>query len=91
MGFNITCPECGVEKVAVIEHRLVNHDDPPTAKTCTAARTPVVRSTPPMGCDLCGEVAQLRPYGPKGEYVCFKCGMKDQPAAERAFRKRFGL
>jgi hypothetical protein len=28
-------------------------------------------------CDLCGKVAELRPYGPNGECICFECGMKD--------------
>ncbi len=42
----------------------------------------------PQSCDLCGVVAELRPYGPKGEWVCFDCGMKDQEAAKRAFHKR---
>lgn len=42
----------------------------------------------PQGCDLCGKVAELRPYGPKGEWVCFPCGMKDEKAAFRAFAKR---
>lgn len=41
-------------------------------------------------CDLCGKVAELRPYGPKGEKVCFDCGMKDEAAAERGFRERMG-
>lgn len=38
-------------------------------------------------CDLCGNIAELRPYGPKGEMVCFPCGMKDEAAASAAFRK----
>ena len=38
-------------------------------------------------CDLCGKMAELRPYGPKGENVCFPCGMKDEAAAKRQFRK----
>lgn len=42
----------------------------------------------PQACDLCGEVDDLRPYGPKGEWVCFDCGMKDEEAARRAFNKR---
>ena len=42
----------------------------------------------PQGCDLCGEVGELRPYGPKGEWVCFKCGMKNEEAAKRVFEKR---
>lgn len=42
----------------------------------------------PQQCDLCGKVAELRPYGPNGECVCFDCGMKDEAAAERQFVKR---
>ncbi len=29
-------------------------------------------------CELCGKIAETRPYGPKGERVCFDCGMKDE-------------
>lgn len=36
-------------------------------------------------CQLCGEVEELRPYGPNGEQVCFTCGMLDEEAARRAF------
>lgn len=35
-------------------------------------------------CELCGKIAECRPYGPKGEQVCFDCGMKDEEAARRA-------
>ena len=42
----------------------------------------------PQQCDLCGKVAELRPYGPNGECVCFDCGMKDEAAAEHQFVKR---
>lgn len=38
-------------------------------------------------CELCGEHAETRPYGPKGEEVCFACGMKDEAAARRGFEK----
>lgn len=48
----------------------------------------VLKTKPPQGCDLCGNVAELRPYGPKGEWVCFPCGMKDQEAAKVAFARR---
>ena len=34
-------------------------------------------------CELCGKIAELRPYGPKGERVCFDCGMKDEAATKR--------
>ena len=27
----------------------------------------------PQQCDLCGCIAELRPYGPKGETLCFDC------------------
>jgi len=45
----------------------------------------VIEATPDDVCDLCGDVAELRPYGPNGENVCFPCGMKDEAAAIRAF------
>jgi hypothetical protein len=38
-------------------------------------------------CELCGEIEECRPYGPKGEQVCFNCGHKDQSAMERGFRR----
>ena len=39
-------------------------------------------------CQMCGETAELRPYGPNGERVCFPCAMKDEEAARRAFARR---
>lgn len=36
-------------------------------------------------CDLCGKIAELRPYGPNGECICFECGMKDEKATEQQF------
>ena len=53
-----------------------------------APKVIIIKQTKPMGCDLCGKVAELRPYGPKGEQVCFECGMKDEAAAKRTFQKR---
>ena len=38
-------------------------------------------------CDMCGKIAELRPYGPNRECVCFDCGMKDEKAAKRQFNK----
>jgi len=38
-------------------------------------------------CELCGKRAELRPYGPHGERICFECGMKDQATTERQFHK----
>ena len=51
----------------------------------------VVAPEPARTCERCGAVAETRPYGPKGERVCFPCGMKDEPAAERAFAKVLGV
>ena len=44
----------------------------------------------PQQCDLCGRLAELRPYGPNGEKVCFPCAMKDEAAAGRRFGRRLG-
>jgi len=45
-----------------------------------------IQKTPPRQCEMCGEVEELRPYGPRGENVCFRCAMRDEEAARRAFR-----
>jgi hypothetical protein len=39
-------------------------------------------------CEMCGAKKELRPYGPKGENVCFDCMKKDELAAHRAFAQR---
>ena len=49
-------------------------------------KTFVVESEPPQTCELCGVVAELRPYGPHGEAICFDCGMKDRKTTDRMFR-----
>lgn len=47
--------------------------------------------TPPASCELCGKRAELRPYGPRGESICFACGMKNEEVTERAaLRELFG-
>ncbi len=38
-------------------------------------------------CDLCGKIAELRPYGPKGECICPKCCMQDEESARRGADK----
>lgn len=43
----------------------------------------IIKATPPAQCELCGAVEELRPYGPNGESICFKCGMRDPKATER--------
>lgn len=45
---------------------------------------------PPSGeCETCGEVDELRPYGPNGEWVCFECAMQDEEAAGEKFEELF--
>lgn len=38
-------------------------------------------------CSFCGKIAELRPYGPKGERICFDCGMKDEETARKRFKQ----
>ena len=33
-----------------------------------------IEEEPEQQCDLCGKIAELRPYGPNGECICFECG-----------------
>jgi hypothetical protein len=38
-------------------------------------------------CAFCATYAELRPFGPNNENICFDCGMKDEPTAARKFRE----
>ena len=40
------------------------------------------RDVPEGRCQLCGADDELRPYGPKGEWICFGCGMKNKTTTE---------
>ena len=43
---------------------------------------------PETKCELCGKIEECRPYGPRGEQICFECGMKDEKkTTERQFRR----
>lgn len=55
--------------------------------TRKVGNTVYFEATPPAVCELCGKTDELRPYGPNGENVCFRCGMKNKEAAKLAFRK----
>jgi hypothetical protein len=48
----------------------------------------VTKKEPEEQCELCGATAELRPYGPNGKKVCFKCGMKDEKTAIKQFTLR---
>jgi hypothetical protein len=34
-------------------------------------------------CEFCGVDAELRPFGPNNESICFDCGMKDEETTRR--------
>jgi hypothetical protein len=51
------------------------------------SRRGVIEATPDAKCELCGKVDELRPYGPKGEAICFECGMKDEATTSRQFAR----
>lgn len=51
-------------------------------------RVGIIGATEPHGCELCGKIAELRPYGKNGENICFECGMKDEPTTVAMFDKR---
>lgn len=42
----------------------------------------ILEHTPPATCELCGTMAELRPYGPGGAKVCYPCAMKDRETME---------
>lgn len=43
----------------------------------------ILQRTQPGLCELCGTLAELRPYGPGNKRICFACGQKD-PKETRA-------
>lgn len=47
----------------------------------------IVERERPGQCELCGAVAELRPYGPNRERICFDCGEKDCATTEARFRE----
>lgn len=42
-----------------------------------------IAEEPDQVCELCGVIAECRPYGPNGEQVCFDCGMKDEETTRK--------
>ena len=51
-------------------------------------KTFIICPEKPQQCDFCGEIRELRPYGPNGECICFDCGMKDEETTQKMFRKK---
>ncbi len=51
----------------------------------------IICEEPPQRCELCGVIAETRPYGLNHEEICFDCGMKDKALTEiRAGQLLFG-
>lgn len=47
----------------------------------------IVEPEPHDKCELCGNIDELRPYGPNGKRICFSCGMKDRDATLERFNE----
>lgn len=47
----------------------------------------VICIEPEDECELCHKTAELRPYGLKGERICYECGMKDEATTDRMLCK----
>jgi tRNA(Ile2) C34 agmatinyltransferase TiaS len=51
----------------------------------------IIAEEKPQQCDLCGKIAELRPYGPNSEYICWECGEKNPEETDRQmFKQLFG-
>jgi hypothetical protein len=48
---------------------------------------PVISQENKQQCDFCGKIKELRPYGPKGECICFSCAMKDEKTTRKQFAR----
>ena len=42
-----------------------------------------IAQEPEGECEMCGQVDELRPYGPNYERICFECGMKNKELTEQ--------
>jgi len=43
----------------------------------------IIADQPPEACEMCGIIAECRPYGPNDENICFDCAMKDEDTTRR--------
>lgn len=52
----------------------------------------IIEAERPQQCDFCGEIKELRPYGPNEECICFQCAMKDEETTNKMCDKiLFGI
>ena len=47
----------------------------------------VIEPTTPAECSQCGQIAELRPYGKGGAWICYECGMTDLETTDMEFEK----
>lgn len=50
----------------------------------------VIQPEPPSPCELCGKIAELRPFGPNDERICASCGDADRRTTERKYKAMIG-
>jgi len=50
---------------------------------------PIFGNTKKGNCQLCGEVEDLRPYGPNNEDICYECGKKNWTKVEEKMDEYF--
>ena len=56
--------------------------------TRIAGKSLIIEPEPPGKCAFCGQIAELRPYGPMAEQICFECSQLDDKATVRQYKKR---
>lgn len=84
-----TCPPTRPPFDAILDPACPEHGDQATALLIEAIDTGrLIAERPPGRCELCGTIAETRPYGPGDKEVCFDCAMKDEKTAEAAFLRR---
>lgn len=59
--------------------------------TRRVGNTIIVEEEEPQQCEDCGELKELRPYGPNGTKVCVTCALKDPVSMYREMDKALGL
>ena len=59
--------------------------------TYKAGNEIVIEPEPDRECEPCGVTAECRPYGPKGEQICYDCSMKDKAGTEQRFLELMNL
>ena len=66
----------------------MDEDDMKLARELEDAGHIVIYKQNAQQCDMCGEIRELRPYGPNGEVICFPCATAT-PEAEKATKAAF--